>query len=443
MKNDGVDASEIRREYEDFCQEISSEISFEDYVYKYELHFQSDVGMEYDCWKQNIDSQIKKLQNIKCGYQQKKTKAEDNNNTNEKEKYEYLIGNLNGSIERLKKRRKDTFHVIDDIIMMASMPAEWRTLKSCYLDIAREGFRYTINCHDYIMFGMLPPSGLKLMQEYRRKNKNDYVDAFRYMVDEYEFIPYILKQVDKNVFLSDRKNIFNSAAGLFYLGDYTGFVYLLTPQIEGLFRLYMMLSGIRERAAGMKHRADTVNKSDENFWEYVYFAYEFPSLRNLIAHGDVVEITEETALITLADIRWLVEKISEDEHDYWKWNEFLVACTDRKCTLNNILEKFNRKKAGMDYPILMNLLKLYLEGSLDKAIEKADIKGCSEQLLCTLKSRDLYKAIWEDGKEQNVTEIDESYYDLVEYLNAQDYVPADWYDSFTRTVKESREKRRE
>lgn len=185
----------------------------------------------------------------------------------------------------------------------------------------------------------------------KRSDREEYLTLFKSYIDEHNILERILYSVLNNYYLQNRKEIIKEAVNLFVNENYIPFVYLLVPQIEGLFDVYKNVLGINndEKANGLIEKLEQINEY-KRLWGYVYYAFEFPVLRNDIAHGNMVEITSEIAYDTLMDIFYLFQEIDSSQRQYKVMLNFFETFSSKAMDSASIyvLEYFSCSIEGKD-----------------------------------------------------------------------------------------------
>ncbi len=244
-----------------------------------------------------------------------------------------------------------------------------------------------------------------------------------------------------NYYINDRLPIISAAITLFMEKKYIAFVYLVTPQIEGLFRvLQQSIKGDRADTRGMKEVIEKIH-NNEDFWEFVYFAYDFPEWRNKIAHGEMIEVDREFACEIMMDLYWILRTIDSEEQDYRKLMSFLNDFCSKQ-DLKMMVECLASYFASIESEKYLELLKRFFEGEFDSIVEWYGIVEQKQKFIETIHSEELYLLIWndeplelettkkvqmEDGeiKEFNVIDLNDNslkYYRLLSLLNEYNYV---------------------
>ncbi len=112
--------------------------------------------------------------------------------------------------------------------------------------------------------------------------------------------------IGKSHILANRKKVIQSMLAHFEEGDYISFVSMAPLQIEGIFADICREIGISENQLDMSSLNDKlshIDKSINSFFFFEYYSFKFPILRNLVAHGGLVDgDLEETAIHLLLDL---------------------------------------------------------------------------------------------------------------------------------------------
>lgn len=219
----------------------------------------------------------------------------------------------------------------------------------------------------------------------KQSDHEEYLALFKNYIDQYDVLERILYSVLNNYYLQNRQEIIKEAVNLFVNENYIAFVYLLVPQIEGLFDVYKTVLGINDdkEANGLIEKLEMINKH-QRLWGYIYYAFEFPVLRNDIAHGKMVNVTSEIAYDTLMDVFYLFNEIESSDREYKKILEFLetfkklddastyvLGCFSDSINRNENLEwlkkcldgNYANMLAGYDHLDTFNRLKEFFESN--------------------------------------------------------------------------------
>lgn len=123
--------------------------------------------------------------------------------------------------------------------------------------------------------------------------------------------------VSKSHILSSRKKVIQSMLRHFEERDYLSFVSMAPLQIEGIFADICREIGISENQldiSSLNDKLDHIDGKIKNFFFFEYYSFKFPVLRNLVAHGGLIDgDLEDTAIHLLLDLLPVCElAISED-----------------------------------------------------------------------------------------------------------------------------------
>ncbi|CAE6855336.1 hypothetical protein R75461_07678 [Paraburkholderia nemoris] len=112
--------------------------------------------------------------------------------------------------------------------------------------------------------------------------------------------------VGRSHMLGRRKQIINTLLRHFDAKDYISFVSIAPLQIEGIFADICREIGISESQLDISSLNDKLEHIDgkiNSFHYFEYYAFKFPVLRNLVAHGGLVDgDLEKTALHLMLDL---------------------------------------------------------------------------------------------------------------------------------------------
>lgn len=123
--------------------------------------------------------------------------------------------------------------------------------------------------------------------------------------------------VEKSHILSSRKQIIETMLRHFEAKDYISFVSMAPLQIEGIFADICREIGVSESQLDISSLNDKLQHIDEkmrSFFFFEYYSFKFPVLRNLVAHGGLVDgELEDTAIHLILDLLPVCElTVSED-----------------------------------------------------------------------------------------------------------------------------------
>lgn len=127
----------------------------------------------------------------------------------------------------------------------------------------------------------------------------------------------ILELVDKSHILFSRKQVIETMLRHFEAKDCISFVSMAPLQIEGIFADICREIGVSESQLDISSLNDKLLHIDgkmRSFFFFEYYSFKFPVLRNLVAHGGLVDgELEDTAIHLLLDLLPVCElTVSED-----------------------------------------------------------------------------------------------------------------------------------
>jgi len=112
--------------------------------------------------------------------------------------------------------------------------------------------------------------------------------------------------IEKSHILASRKAVILTMLQHFKAKDYISFVSMAPLQIEGIFSDICREIGVSEVQLDISSLNDKLQHIDEkvrSFFFFEYYSFKFPVLRNLIAHGGLVDgELEDTALQLMLDL---------------------------------------------------------------------------------------------------------------------------------------------
>lgn len=402
----------------------------------------SNVGAEYLRLKEEAIQYMNVLQNKKNEYEEQ-LKSIGNKEDNQKNKIIYYKQIVEQKIKKAKNRT-ETKELVRKAINICSIPG--------YIGWFDKGFGMDIlsvqdigrDRRDLIYFGELPVTVVKQMLQLRNSDKDAYLDAFNNMILSLQIVEKIEAIVRNNFYLENRKRVLLTALELFGSENYESFVYLIVPQIEGLFRVYLRLLGDNSYSVGMQEIAKKI-KEKENFFEFVYFAFDFSNLRNRIAHGDMIEVDREQAYEVLMDTYWVIKEIDSDQRDYKLWFNLIEKCS-QYLDLSEAIRETLGYFVGLDAKKYMELLKRYFRDDFKREITWYNLAAQVEKWDSMIRDRSFYEAMWNggalevndgsieiEGKHFSVMKYNDEglkYRVLVEELKNHGYVPEDWYKQY-------------
>lgn len=150
----------------------------------------------------------------------------------------------------------------------------------------------------------------ELVKECRRSPENfkEYATAYisGALGDLHSVREKLADLVDKSHILFSRKQVIETMLRHFEENDYISFVSMAPLQIEGIFADICRGIGISESQLDISSLNDKLQHIDErmrSFFSFEYYAFKFPVLRNLVAHGGLVDgELEDTAIHLMLDL---------------------------------------------------------------------------------------------------------------------------------------------
>lgn len=455
--------SDFHRTHEIF----HAEYDFEEYVYKNILMLNTDVLSEYRILESEAGRVLKLIEKRKdflVDEKKKLTKSDGKKRGSDSKqsidykikKYQDLISQT-GRIESEVKKMSSTEGLID-LAISNSRRAGFGRFTGLTI-FGRKSFSYAeskIKFQDadrrrYIDFGNLPIPQAEDIIALKDFDHEEYIRQFGKIITDYQVVEKIIDSVRMNPLLSDRYHIIAEAMKYFRCDDFQMFSCIIVPQIEGLFKIYMHTMHIEEETRSISDVVAKIYKKEE-FFEYLYFEYDFPVFRNQVAHGDVIDISREQAYGLLMDCYWVISKVDSDERDYMQWMKWLDAFSSvpEKKRICRILDYFADDIESKQH--LENLSR-FLSHSYSTWIKKFDLYRAGEEFGRVLASEELYEAIWNkntphkvgrgtekvDNKEFKVVSINDEprkYEDFVELMHKNKKCSDEWYDGYKAFINE-------
>lgn len=438
------DGSEYYRKWYEKENKECAYSDINDFICKHVLSFRNNtnVDTEYIRLKEEVTQYMDILQSKKKAYEEQ-LKNVGIKEDNQKRKTIYYKQIIEDKIKHAKKRSA-TRELVRKAINVCSIPH--------YIGWFDRGFGMDIlsskdigtDKRDLIYFGELPVAEVEQILILRNSDKNAYLNTFADTISYLQIIEKIKKIASNNFYMENRKRILLTALDLFDSENYESFVYLIIPQIEGLFRIYLRLLGDNSHSGGMQEIAKKI-KEKEDFFEFVYFAFDFSDLRNQIAHGEMIEISREQAYEVLMDIYWIIKEIDSAKRDYKMWFEFIEKCSEY-LDLQEAIRKTLGYFVGLDAEKYMKLLRRYNHNDFKKEIAWYKLGDQVAKWDSMIRNRAFYEAIWNggaleiadkdieiEGKTFTVMKFNDEglkYRILVDELKRYDYVPEDWYKQY-------------
>lgn len=134
-------------------------------------------------------------------------------------------------------------------------------------------------------------------------------------------LPSMKEKLEKLVatshLLDRRKQVINTMLGRFETKDYISFVSMAPLQIEGIFADICREIGVSESELDISSLNDKLQHIDgkmNSFFFFEYYSFKFPVLRNLVAHGGLMDgELENTAINLMLDLLPVCELAVSEE----------------------------------------------------------------------------------------------------------------------------------
>ncbi|WP_445013611.1 hypothetical protein, partial [Paraclostridium bifermentans] len=356
LKFFGSDINKLKYEYEEYCKfNTHQNYNFNEYVYYEKIKFNCELKEKYkelkkdaDLRKLNYEKKIKdleeKLGKVKSKYEKEKLKffIEINSNL-------YKEASKDANEENIKKE------CIYQCDKMCNLFVNFNKDKYKYYNINQYE---DINWRVYLTFSTVVAGKIYKACELYENDKSEYLKFFYEETNLTKIKESILVKCSENYKLKKRFKLIKKGLEFYEINEYLIFINLLILQVEGLFNDYMDLLGIKSDGNSISYKLKTLQNA-ENIYGYAYYAFEFPVLRNAIAHGEIIEENlEEISNNILMDIYILTEKITckEIPLNYIIWflkesknkeniNAFfienIIELDKKKCIENYIFGKLN------------------------------------------------------------------------------------------------------
>ncbi len=166
-------------------------------------------------------------------------------------------------------------------------------------------------------FGFLPVGSVENFTQIYEDDKVKFLDILENNYQD--TIDDINAKIDKNHILYERKSIFSTIFKHFKNNDFISINNMLPLQIEGLFYDFSLLLGISKQeieTSSMNVKLDKLQDKDNQFilWNYEYFAFVFPIIRNKVAHGRYLDDNDKLqAYFLLYDFYSIILLIIDDK----------------------------------------------------------------------------------------------------------------------------------
>lgn len=197
-------------------------------------------------------------------------------------------------------------------------------------------------------FNNFPISSYKKICKLYEDNSEEFYDFAKKYINsnvkgiDKNLIEQIEEIICKNHIINVRKNILNKIIHHYINKDYISVVNMLPLQIEGIFHdicLSMNINESKLELSSLNEKLKMVDSSMDSFFYFEYYSFKFPILRNLVAHGKLLQNNyEHTAIMLMLDLLPVCE---------------LSNCDDIHI---NLKIKLINESEKLDYDSLLNLI---------------------------------------------------------------------------------------
>lgn len=306
-----------------------------------------------------------------------------------------------------------------------------------------------------INFSDAPVTFTKLMGLLKSESFDEYLIEFKNYIYSAKIFENLESIAENNYYINKRLPIIKTASNLFNTEDYTPLVYILVTQVEGLFDDYRQILDIDidKRINGIGDKLEKLREK-KKIAGYIYYAFDFPKLRNDIAHGKMIEVTDEIAFDIIMDIFYIVKLINAEDNPYKIWTDFLKNLPEQKDPEGYILDFFKSNSLHIEQKL--EILENYFIGKYSKIIKWYELESSEKNFIEIIKSEDFRKRIFNNepieietkelfnGEEFTSVRINDDvcqYEKLITLLQKKDFFPMDWISAVKNRMKEIRKKK--
>lgn len=229
----------------------------------------------------------------------------------------------------------------------------------------------------------------------------------------------------------------------------------MVTQVEGLFDDYRQILGIaiNKGIDGIGEKLEKLREK-KKIAGYIYYAFDFPKLRNEIAHGKMIDITDEIAFDIIMDIYYIVKLINAEDNPYNIWVKFFKNLPVMNDKEGYILDYFKNNSLLPEHRL--EILENYFAGKYNEIIKWYKLENSEKIFIEIIKSEDFRKRIFNNepieiktkelfnGKEFTSVRINDDifqYEKLITILQEKDFFPVDWISTVKNRMKEIKEKK--
>lgn len=270
-----------------------------------------------------IQSNISNYENL---IKEEKKKAKTGDFGEEEDKYVHLLEHY---IEKNKKAKEEIVVFIANGIKSTAYNKSMKKIGFSSLgtslfqnspyEYCRFPHKFNLNSFSEIKnkFKNVTPKKHRELQNLYEENKENFFEYTKEYIENEDIILKIKKMLQEHHRLYNRKEILNQT-----LDSYSDNKYLLCNivplQIEGIFFDYCMELGINKKEIANISLREKLNKIKKNenifFYDYDYYAFKFPVIRNKVAHGKIInKKVNHLADLLLLDLYDVCEKITSEE----------------------------------------------------------------------------------------------------------------------------------
>jgi len=329
----------------EFKENNDNEENFVDYIYRIQLGLSKDLNNEYEQVRFKSEEKVKKIENQIIRVKKKINSLEEKESY-EGKKLQFILDFNLGLLKKAKEKNNEkkwkneawnrsiwlekiiNWHLIELIDEMEFSDPEQDELFD---------WKHEIN------FQYAPDLTSQKMYDLKNSDKAEYLKELEQYINNNEITQKVINITRDNFFLKKRYSVFEVAVECFENENYLPFICLAVPQIEGMFSDYMDIIEVGSNGYSITDKLGHLN-AKERLWGYIYYAFDFPDIRNNIAHGDIIETDlKEVASDILLDLAYIVKMIDSQDLEYKKILNFLKEIdkeVDDKEKSKKVLERF-------------------------------------------------------------------------------------------------------
>jgi hypothetical protein len=203
-------------------------------------------------------------------------------------------------------------------------------------------------------------------------------------------ISQINNYIQSNHIINIRSKILSTIINHYMNKDFISVVNMLPLQIEGIFHDICLAIGIDESRldiASINEKLRIIESNLQYFHYFEYYSFKFPVLRNMVAHGQLIEDNlEHTAIMLMLDLLPVCELSTSEE-----------IPINKKIKLINEANKSN-------FTSLIELLD-FIDIEIPKFYSMHEIYN---NVLVSYSSDDFWNYLEKELKKENVDDIDKS-----------------------------------